>query len=60
MALFSLFGESWLAELSATSILLFLWLFAVMLWCAFGVVEEAYQLAQILDERPRRAREARR
>jgi len=24
MALFSLFGESWLAELSATSILLFL------------------------------------
>jgi Ca2+:H+ antiporter len=29
---------------------LFLWLFAVILWCAFGVVEEADHLAELLGE----------
>jgi Ca2+:H+ antiporter len=52
VALFLFFGSSWLADLS--SILhatgLFVWLFAAILWCASGVVEEADHLAEILGE----------
>ena len=52
VALFLFFGYSWLADLS--SILraagLFVWLFAVILWCASGVVEEADHLAELLGE----------
>ena len=49
VALFFLFGNRWLPDLSSTvrAALLFLWLFAVILWCAFGVVREA-DLALIL------------
>ena len=52
VALFSLFGSRWLPDLSSTvrAALLFLWLFAVILWCAFGVVREADHLAEILGE----------
>ena len=52
VALFSLFGNRWLPDLSSTvwAALLFLWLFAVILWCAFGVVREADHLAEILGE----------
>ncbi len=52
VALFFLFGNSLLSELSSTgrAALLFLWLFAVILWCAFGVVGEADHLAEILGE----------
>ncbi len=52
MALFLLFGKHWLADLSSTlwSALLFLWLFAIVLWCAFGVVREADHLADLLGE----------
>ncbi len=52
VALFFLFGNRWLPDLSSTvrAALLFLWLFAVILWCAFGVVREADHLAEILGE----------
>jgi Ca2+:H+ antiporter len=46
--LFLLLGARWLADLSSPlrAALLFLWLFVVILWCAFGVVKEADQLAE--------------
>lgn len=52
VALFLLFGKRWLADLSSAlwSALLFLWLFAIILWCAFGVVREADHLAELLGE----------
>jgi Ca2+:H+ antiporter len=52
VALFLLFGGSWLSQLSSplSAAVLFLWLFAVILWCAFGVVEEADHLAELLGE----------
>jgi len=52
VALFFLFGDSWLADLSSAwrAAVLFLWLFAVILWCAFGVVKEADHLAELLGE----------
>ncbi len=52
VALFLFFGNSWLANLSSTLLAtgLFIWLFAVILWCASGVVEEADHLADILGE----------
>jgi Ca2+:H+ antiporter len=47
-----LFGDSWLADPgSAMGVtFLFIWLFAVILWCAFGVIKEADQLAHLLGE----------
>lgn len=49
---FFAFGQGWLASLDsplwATG--LFLWLFAVILWSAFGVVHEAEELAHRLGE----------
>ena len=52
LALYSLFGDRWLADLSSTlqAAFLFLWLFAVILWCALGVVKEADHLAELLGE----------
>ncbi|MBE1159828.1 calcium:proton antiporter [Dyella acidiphila] len=51
VALFLLFGSGWIAGLShTTGIGLFLWLFLVIVWVAFGVVHEAETLAEMLGE----------
>src|SRR6516225_1694100 len=52
VALFFFFGDRWLADINFApqSALLFVWLFAVVVWCAFGVVQEADHLAEILRE----------
>ena len=52
VALFFFFGDRWFAGINSAvqSALLFVWLFAVILWCAFGVVEEADHLAELLHE----------
>src|SRR5262245_53055887 len=52
VALFLLFGSTWLAEpiSSATAAVLFVWLFATMVWSAFGALKVADQLAEILGE----------
>ena len=52
VVLFFLFGSHWLADFRSVpwSALLFLWLFGVILWCAFGVVKEAEHLAGLLGE----------
>ncbi len=52
VVLFFLFGSHWLADFRSVpwSALLFLWLFGVILWCAFGVVREAEHLAGLLGE----------
>jgi Ca2+:H+ antiporter len=51
-ALFLLFGNAWLGDLSrvAWSVLLFAWLFAVILWGSFAVVRHADCLAVRLGE----------
>jgi Ca2+:H+ antiporter len=45
-------GSSWTADLSHLGVtaVLFVWLFAVMIWCAFGVVRHAEVLAEYLGE----------
>ncbi|MEO1089485.1 MAG: calcium:proton antiporter [Pseudomonadota bacterium] len=50
--LFTLYGNVWLADLANpwTTGLLFAWLFAVMLWSAFGVVRHADGLADLVGE----------
>lgn len=52
VALFYFFGKGWLSNLHnfPVTIALFIWLFAIMLWCAFGVVRHADALAQLLGE----------
>src|SRR5262245_61781632 len=52
VALFFLFGDTWLADPIAptTAIVLFLWLFATMVWSAFGALKVADKLAEILGE----------
>jgi Ca2+:H+ antiporter len=52
VTLFFLFGDRWLADLSSLFLAasLFIWLFAAILWCAFGVVKEADHLAELLGE----------
>lgn len=52
VALFLLFGSQWLAEPigSATAGVLFVWLFATMVWSAFGALKVADKLAEILGE----------
>ncbi|MEZ2409747.1 Ca2+:H+ antiporter [Bosea sp. OAE752] len=49
---FQLFGDSLLGQLGAPlpSLLVFLWLLAVIIWSAFGVVHEAEELAERLGE----------
>jgi len=50
--LFLVYGDVWLADLSNTLKVagLFVWTFALMLWCAFGVVRHADCLAELLGE----------
>ena len=50
--LFMVFGDGWLMDLSNPLWygFLFIWLFAIMLWLAFGVVRHADSLAVILGE----------
>ncbi|RZK75619.1 MAG: calcium:proton antiporter, partial [Methylobacterium sp.] len=52
VAAFFVFGPAWLADLGAPlwAVGLFLWLFLVILWAAFGVVHEAEELAHRLGE----------
>lgn len=52
VAAFSVFGPAWLGDLGQPfwAVGLFLWLFAVILWSAFGVVHEAEELAHRLGE----------
>lgn len=49
---FLVFGYGWMADLSSVikSAVLFLWLFGVIVWSAFGVVHEAEELAERLGE----------
>ncbi|WP_244500420.1 calcium:proton antiporter [Methyloceanibacter methanicus] len=51
-ALFFTVGKEWLADLTSLNWLglMFVWLFGVMIWCAFGVVRHADALAEILGE----------
>ena len=50
--LFFTIGDAWTSDLSDPwwSSILFVWLFAVMLWCVFGVVHHAEALALLLGE----------
>src|SRR5262245_52704822 len=52
VALFLGFGKSWLAEPISTAVAagLFIWLFAVMVWSAFGALKVADKIAEILGE----------
>jgi Ca2+:H+ antiporter len=52
VALFLLFGRTWLAEPISivTATFLFLWLFAAMMWAAFGAINVADTLAEMLGE----------
>ncbi|MEM7022760.1 MAG: calcium:proton antiporter [Pseudomonadota bacterium] len=45
-------GSSWFDDASVLwrSALLFVWIFAIMLWCSFGVVRHADHLAEALGE----------
>src|SRR5437879_1708019 len=52
-ALFLIFGSSWFAAAAGSTgltLLLFAWLFAAILWGAFGVVRHAEHLAETLGE----------
>jgi Ca2+:H+ antiporter len=52
VGLFLLFGGTWLGDpiTPAGAALLFLWLFATMVWSAFGAIGVADKLAEILGE----------
>ncbi|GLQ51002.1 calcium:proton antiporter [Dyella flava] len=51
VACFLLFGAGWMGNLDhAMALGLFLWLFLVIVWVAFGVVHEAETLAEMLGE----------
>jgi Ca2+:H+ antiporter len=52
VALFLLFGNTWLADpiSPVAAAVLFLWLFATMVWSAFGAIKVADKLAEILGE----------
>jgi len=45
-------GKEWLGDLDSPAwlIAMFVWLFGVMIWCAFGVVRHADALAELLGE----------
>jgi Ca2+:H+ antiporter len=51
-AIFFTVGKSWTEDFShpVLTVALFVWLFAVMVWCAFGVVRHAEVLAEHLGE----------
>lgn len=52
VTLFLLFGSSWAGNISSPlgALILFVWLFLVIVWVAFGVVHEAEELAHMLGE----------
>lgn len=52
VAIFTLFGDTLLGGLSASAMtgLIFVWLLGVIVWCAFGVVHEAEDIAHRLGE----------
>lgn len=52
VAAFTLAGSAWVSDLSSSmkGFILFFWIFAVILWCSFGVVREADKLAEMLGE----------
>jgi Ca2+:H+ antiporter len=52
LAAFILFGKAWLADLASSgkSTALLFWLLVVITWCAFGVVEQADHLSELLGE----------
>src|SRR6516164_6034945 len=52
VALFLTFGAKWITALNRHDVAtgLFVWLFVVIIWVAFGVVHEAEELADILGE----------
>lgn len=52
VVLFLLFGNTWLADPISPMVaaVLFLWLFATMVWAAFGAIKVADKLAEILGE----------
>ena len=45
-------GSSWTDDFThlGVTVAIFVWLFAVMIWCAFGVVRHAEVLAEHLGE----------
>jgi len=49
---FLIFGGVWLTDLESPikSAALFIWLFTVIAWCTFGVIEHAEHLAELLGE----------
>jgi len=49
---FLLFGGTWLAGSTSSALagLMFVWLLGTISWCAFGVVEQADHLAELLGE----------
>ncbi|GJD46578.1 Sodium-potassium/proton antiporter ChaA [Methylobacterium cerastii] len=49
---FAWFGKAWLGDLASPifALALFAWLLVAIFWCAFGVVHEAEELADILGE----------
>ena len=49
---FAWFGKAWLGDLASPlfALALFAWLLVAIFWCAFGVVHEAEELAEILGE----------
>lgn len=51
-AVFFTVGKAWTADFSnlAVTAAVFAWIFAVMIWCAFGVVRHAEVLAEYLGE----------
>jgi Ca2+:H+ antiporter len=51
-AIFFTVGKDWTSDFTqpAVTAALFVWLFAVMIWCAFGVVRHAEVLAEYLGE----------
>lgn len=51
-AIFFTIGKGWTEDFShpALTVAIFLWLFAVMIWCAFSVVRHAEALADYLGE----------
>jgi len=52
LAIFQFHGDAWLAEITdpLVAAALFVWIFTVMMWAAFGVVRHADALAEILGE----------
>jgi Ca2+:H+ antiporter len=52
VALFLLFGSAWLGDPIPRAVagVLFLWLFVTMVWSAFGAIQVADSLAEILGE----------